>query len=97
MDGFECPDPFATQDTQRAEGSGRGEDNTNVEETGLDGIGDDQQGDAKFCKLYNAKNTEVFALINRYVLIIYLNQETGINRLVDLEQQLGQPSVVWQS
>ena len=33
LDGFECPDPFATQEPQRAEGSGHGEDNNNVEET----------------------------------------------------------------
>ena len=97
MDGFECPDPFATQKEQRAEGCCREEENTNAEEIGDDGVGGEHEADANFCKVYNALYTEVFALLNHNSRIIYLCRETSLIRLVDLERHLGQPKVVWKS
>ena len=97
LDGFECPGPFATQEVQRAEGYCRGEENTNAEETGDDGVGGEHEGDANFCKVYNALYTKVFALLNHNSRIIYFCQETSLIWLLDLERHLGQPQVVLKS
>lgn len=75
LDGFECPDLFATQEPRRAEGSGSGEVNNTVEETGQDARVDDQAvnipmpepiGEAILFQCYNALYREFVTLPKLY-------------------------------